>query len=396
MDKGVLEREKALKVKGIVSHNKLMRQHRRLLRKQQHLRQRLEQLPVRNASSLDLPPSIPINGTLLIQGGTASQDHNQLHVNEGHISIFNEEVWSGYFYNTIVPAESFFNQEGSIPMPSQHLSDPAAGTKEVDIESNSASYGPSEGVSVSPPTSPSVCEDSSRTGIGVSGDFSFEVNVEALVPLCEKKSDASYYNKQLSIQSTAGNQAGSSPFLPNNSSSTSRTWEYHASWPAGVSESVLCGDMEDALFMHYLDQIFYIQYPFYHSSSQHRRGWLFSILRRVKSAYHATLALSEYHQLSTLPRERSGSISLNRLQTKGRHYDLALREMQFSLSQSHTWSGTSGLIRNIETLTCILQLLFLEVRLVSPSTILNADNLPKSCSVAVDIIGKCTLVQQQP
>lgn len=35
--------------------------------------------------------------------------------------------------------------------------------------------------------------------------------------------------------------------------------------------------------------------------------------------------------------------------------------MQLDLAQSHTWSGTLSLSRNIETLTCIVQLLFWEV-----------------------------------
>jgi hypothetical protein len=53
------------------------------------------------------------------------------------------------------------------------------------------------------------------------------------------------------------------------------------------------GATEDALFMNYLDEVFYIQYLFFHCQKKQGRSWLFAILRRVKSAYHAALALSE-------------------------------------------------------------------------------------------------------
>lgn len=38
-------------------------------------------------------------------------------------------------------------------------------------------------------------------------------------------------------------------------------------------------EAEDVLFMHYLDHVFFIQYPFYQGRERSRRGWLFSILR---------------------------------------------------------------------------------------------------------------------
>jgi hypothetical protein len=50
---------------------------------------------------------------------------------------------------------------------------------------------------------------------------------------------------------------------------------------------------EGALFMHYLDHVFYIQFPFYNSTPTNAgRGWLFQLLMRDKSVYHAALALS--------------------------------------------------------------------------------------------------------
>lgn len=101
----------------------------------------------------------------------------------------------------------------------------------------------------------------------------------------------------------------------------------------------------------------------------------FLILKRVKSAYHAALALSEYHQ-STLSQHNSSHL----IRGRGRHYDLALQELQVSLARSSTWSGNLGLAHNIEVLTSILHLLFYEVRLILPSVIVNANDFIKQLS----------------
>lgn len=119
---------------------------------------------------------------------------------------------------------------------------------------------------------------------------------------------------------------------------------------------------EVALFMHYLDHVFYLQFPFYDSSAiNHGRGWLFGLLMRDKSVYHAALALSQYHQHSTTLKNRdtAGDIALS--QDKNEYYILALRELQGIIQRSHKWSGTAGLIQSVQALTCSLYLLFFEV-----------------------------------
>jgi hypothetical protein len=93
--------------------------------------------------------------------------------------------------------------------------------------------------------------------------------------------------------------------------------------------------------MYYLDQVFHIQYPFYHSSHRRGRGWLFAILRQVKTAYHAALALSEHHQHSMLPQHSSISSSTNRSLVKGKHYDLALEKCNLALHGPISGMGLS-------------------------------------------------------
>jgi len=118
-------------------------------------------------------------------------------------------------------------------------------------------------------------------------------------------------------------------------------------------KSILREDKEDELFMHYLDKVFYIQYPFYNSRNTQSRLWLFSILRRVRSVYHATLALSERHIQSMV--ESSLQIQANKMN----YYDMALRELELSIAECSR--GTDSLIHNVEGSTCILQILFCEV-----------------------------------
>lgn len=121
---------------------------------------------------------------------------------------------------------------------------------------------------------------------------------------------------------------------------------------ASAKDLLWHGEIEDALFLYYFDHVFYSYCPFYFPSTRQGRGWLFSVLKRVKSAYHAALVLSDYH--------RSGSI-----RQRNEHYDVALQELQISLARSSAWSGSLGVAYNIELLTTMIHLLFSEVSVPS-------------------------------
>ncbi|EPE27447.1 Zn2/Cys6 DNA-binding protein [Glarea lozoyensis ATCC 20868] len=69
---------------------------------------------------------------------------------------------------------------------------------------------------------------------------------------------------------------------------------------------VVSGD-ESVLLMHYLDIVFYLQYPMYKSSVEDGgRGWVLSSLLRTKPLYHAALALSAYHRGALLLATQQG------------------------------------------------------------------------------------------
>lgn len=146
---------------------------------------------------------------------------------------------------------------------------------------------------------------------------------------------------------------------------------HHHSCPQGTSirDSVaspgqlwsLRGHTEDALLMHFLDQVFYVQYPFYQSRTAEGRGWLFSILRKVKAVYHGALALSERHLLETYPRTNEFATSLAQLRAPNSHHDIALRGLQVLVSESAATTGFENFISSLDVLVSLLQLMFFEV-----------------------------------
>lgn len=58
---------------------------------------------------------------------------------------------------------------------------------------------------------------------------------------------------------------------------------------------------DSVLLMHFLDNVFPLQYPMYKSGIlEGGRGWLLTLLLRVKPLYHAALALRAYHRRSVI------------------------------------------------------------------------------------------------
>lgn len=344
MDRGELEREQARKVKLIISQIKSNIRQQKLLGLSQDVRPELNPLPARNIAISRLPLSDPTQETHL-QSRVAPGNNLQPPSRDRDLYASSEPIWSEPFHRADFPAGCFFDQTIGMSTYDQH---PPEASQRVSMS-----------------ISPSTDQRDTRNSIDLlRQDAQPEANTEALDPLYDSTSSTSHYGIWSSVASTYSNEPDS--LLPTQNKLSSA---YHVSQPAGPSNAILCGDVEDTLFMYYFDHVFYVHCPFYFPTNQRGRGWLFSILKRVKSAYHAALALSEYHQ-STLSQHSSA----HHLRARGRHYDLALHEMQVSLSRSDTWSGNLGLGHDIEVLTSILLLLFYEVRLLFPSIIFHANN----------------------
>lgn len=121
---------------------------------------------------------------------------------------------------------------------------------------------------------------------------------------------------------------------------------------------------EDTLFMHYLDDVFYTQNAFYNPADKYKRAWLFSVIKQVKPAYYATLALSERDLLiSSMPQAQDIDIAslTERLRAKDSYYDLAVQGLKSYLDEAQTLQDQSDLVRCVEGLTSILQVVYWEV-----------------------------------
>ncbi|KUL85495.1 hypothetical protein ZTR_06738 [Talaromyces verruculosus] len=119
---------------------------------------------------------------------------------------------------------------------------------------------------------------------------------------------------------------------------------------------------EDSLFMHYLDDVFYTQNTFYNPADKYKRAWLFSVIKQVKPAYYATLALSERDLLiSSMPQDVDIEALTERLKAKGSYYDLAVQGLKPYLDDTQNLQGQGDLGRCVEGLTSILQVLYWEL-----------------------------------
>ncbi|CZS97029.1 related to C6 transcription factor [Rhynchosporium graminicola] len=118
---------------------------------------------------------------------------------------------------------------------------------------------------------------------------------------------------------------------------------------ATIDDPVPPAEFDDGLVMHYLDEVFHLQFPFYNVSNRRSRGWLFSTMRRTQAVYHAALALSQYHF------EHASYHGLTLLSPrKGRYHELAQRSLKII-------QGETGKSSTLPRITCVLQSLFYEL-----------------------------------
>ncbi len=321
MDNGPLQREQAWKIKGIVNSN---RRRRRMLRSALPLpntspdTEYEERFSASNASYKSSAEDVIPHISDMVMG-----DWAEFHDWDMDLDIMNEGILGEPSKENLLTTELFFNN--------------CDRANDICIDNiSSGGHGPSQ---------PGGCRDSealptpppSRSGQLAYGIFQEETHLEAISASSAEWQWSSHW-KPAKLHS-AKNAVKESPILP-----------------AYPIESVDCGDREDELFIYYLDVVFYVQYPFFDSSHKQSRTWLFSILKRARSAYHAMLAVSERHKQSTTESSLHWLIS-----NQPNYYDIAVREMELIMGDYSSMSGTAGLTCCTEALTCILQLLFCEV-----------------------------------
>lgn len=114
--------------------------------------------------------------------------------------------------------------------------------------------------------------------------------------------------------------------------------------------------------MHFLDNIFPLQYPMYKPRvAGEGRGWLLSFLLRAEPFYHAALALTVYHRRTTMLADLGDSLRVAALVQQERHMEVCLKLISHSAQHSCPKTGLA-----IEA--AAVQLMFFEV-LSPPKTI---------------------------
>jgi hypothetical protein len=120
---------------------------------------------------------------------------------------------------------------------------------------------------------------------------------------------------------------------------------------------------EAALLMYYLDHVFPDCFPFYRPSIHSGgRFWLLPLLTTSKAVYYSTLSLAAVHWKMML--RSDDNLDLRRkLETDMLRYrTVASRELQECLRMLDDEGHPKYLRGCVDTLVCVMQLLFIEVR----------------------------------
>ncbi|TVY29822.1 Pestheic acid cluster transcriptional regulator [Lachnellula hyalina] len=133
------------------------------------------------------------------------------------------------------------------------------------------------------------------------------------------------------------------------------------STPHHPSPVLAVSSNESVLLMHFLDNVFCLQYPFYKPGVQEGgRGWLLSLLLKTKPLYHASLALSAYHRSAISLAENRCPYGVSEQQE---HLAICLKELQLAMKNigklltDITMCPRTGL----GTMASSVQLIFFEV-----------------------------------
>ncbi|KIM98218.1 hypothetical protein OIDMADRAFT_181709 [Oidiodendron maius Zn] len=314
MDNGTFQKAQASYIKRLVSQTKLKKSRRQLL------------------------PTTQLGQGLNVPSTQAEFPYG---INDSDMNHFTDPVWNTSPLNDVLTIESPYSQECYVPTPAP------ASPSSIDLGQNSIRSGSSEEVAMSTPRLPWVSKADTKWV-----DFIPQENNRAVTN--EKFPSTLGESMCGTAQVAGGNIDG---YIGSDSSSRPCLEMYDV---CGQS-SILNEEPEDALIMHYFDEVFYVQYPFYHSHERQKRGWLFSILKRSPAAYHAALALSEHHLLSMQAQNSNITTSVARLRTKDGYYNLASKEMKVIVEEARELDDCTRLNHALGGLTSILQLLFYEL-----------------------------------
>ncbi|KAF7934496.1 hypothetical protein BELL_0318g00120 [Botrytis elliptica] len=125
---------------------------------------------------------------------------------------------------------------------------------------------------------------------------------------------------------------------------------------------------EAALLMHFVDNVFPLQYPMYKPAvSEGGRGWLLSLLLKTKPLYHASIGLSAYHRGVVLRELTSGGCTKPSIAEQESHLAICLTEFQEAIRSAQDCAKDCVYGREIcvgsslAIMACVVQLVFFEL-----------------------------------
>ncbi|KAH8668653.1 fungal-specific transcription factor domain-containing protein, partial [Xylariales sp. PMI_506] len=119
---------------------------------------------------------------------------------------------------------------------------------------------------------------------------------------------------------------------------------------------------ESILLMHFLDNVFPLQYPAYQPEVVHGgRGWLLQLLLQTKPLYHAALALSAYHRLMVTFEILPNQCRLAAAVQQEQQLERCLVEVQQAVRGVNHFIGQNMASNRIGLISSIIQLVFFEL-----------------------------------
>ena len=107
--------------------------------------------------------------------------------------------------------------------------------------------------------------------------------------------------------------------------------------------------------MHFLDNVFPLQYPMYKPGTlEGVRGWLLALVLRTKPLYHAALAVSAYHRRMIIHAKISHPCRVATLVQQEKHVEICIKSVSQFAQNSCPYNG-------LGITTAVVQLVFFEV-----------------------------------
>ncbi|TVY81371.1 Pestheic acid cluster transcriptional regulator [Lachnellula suecica] len=119
---------------------------------------------------------------------------------------------------------------------------------------------------------------------------------------------------------------------------------------------------EAVLLMHFLDNVFCLQYPLYKPGViEGGRGWLLSLLLRTKPLYHASLALSAYHRSMMFVTGHGYSHGSSGIIEQQKHLTICLDELQQAIKEVGNYVSHTCPTNSLGMMASTVQLIFFEL-----------------------------------